>query len=198
MTSAAEAARVILTARDMRHQSGQLFAVPIANDLQADSKVIENAIQTAIDEAMTQGVKGKAVTPFILQRVNELTGGKSLETNVELVKNNAKVGAQIAHELTKLKQERKRPTQKSTTRVGPNSSRPVVIGGSNVDFTATSSTSVTNNGATYKGTVRNYNYNKATYGRKYFDLVNWVFKLTSIFIIYHCYADHFVFWRSRS
>jgi len=43
-----------------------------------------------------EGVKGKEITPFVLQRVNELTSGKSLEANIALVENNAKIGAQIA------------------------------------------------------------------------------------------------------
>jgi pseudouridine-5'-phosphate glycosidase len=52
-----------------------------------------------LQEAAQQGVSGKAVTPFLLARIKELTGGRSLVSNIALVKNNAKVGAQLAHAL---------------------------------------------------------------------------------------------------
>jgi len=57
---------------------------------------IETQIATAVADADAKGIGGKALTPFLLQRIFELTGGKSLETNIALVKNNARVAAEIA------------------------------------------------------------------------------------------------------
>jgi len=55
-----------------------------------------------LSEAKEQGVTGAKITPFLLKRVNELTAGESLASNVELIKNNAMVGAQIACALSAL------------------------------------------------------------------------------------------------
>jgi pseudouridine-5'-phosphate glycosidase len=56
-------------------------------------------IETALAEAHARGIAAKAVTPFLLQRIFELTGGRSLASNIELVLNNARLGAAIAREL---------------------------------------------------------------------------------------------------
>ena len=66
-----------------------------------DHEVINAAIDKAVAEANEQGVHGKAVTPFLLARVKELTGGDSLKTNIQLAYNNARAAAQIAVELAK-------------------------------------------------------------------------------------------------
>ena len=58
--------------------------------------VIDAAIEQALREADEQGIEGKATTPFLLARVSELTGGDSLESNIQLVLNNARLAAQIA------------------------------------------------------------------------------------------------------
>jgi pseudouridine-5'-phosphate glycosidase len=57
---------------------------------------MEAAIDRALNEAATCGITGKAITPFLLARVNELTGGDSLAANIELVLNNARLAAAIA------------------------------------------------------------------------------------------------------
>jgi pseudouridylate synthase len=57
---------------------------------------IDGIIAQALREAAAQGVKGKAVTPFLLARIKDLTGGRSLATNIALVKHNALVGARLA------------------------------------------------------------------------------------------------------
>ena len=67
-----------------------------------DPKVINNAIDKAISEANEAGIKGKETTPFLLAKVKELTGGDSLESNINLVYNNARLGAKIAVELAKI------------------------------------------------------------------------------------------------
>lgn len=68
---------------------------------------MEAAIQRALKEAEDQSIKGNDITPFLLQRIQELTGGRSLEANIALVKNNAAVGARIAAELCRLQQSQR-------------------------------------------------------------------------------------------
>ncbi|KAJ0021252.1 hypothetical protein Pint_30892 [Pistacia integerrima] len=84
--------------------SGILIAVPIPKEHTASGNLIESAIQTALGEARDKKITGNAETPFLLARVNELTGGVSLASNIALVKNNALVGAKIAAALSQLRQ----------------------------------------------------------------------------------------------
>jgi len=81
-----------------------LFAVPIPADKAADSALIKKGIEQALEEADQQKIAGALITPFMLKRVNELTGGESAASNVELIKNNAVVGARISKSLSQLKQ----------------------------------------------------------------------------------------------
>lgn len=83
-------------------RGGMLVTNPIPEKYSMDQRVINNAIDTAIKDAEEQGIKGKETTPFLLAKVKELTGGDSLESNIELVYNNARLGAQIAVELNKM------------------------------------------------------------------------------------------------
>ena len=62
---------------------------------------IDQITLQALAEADAQGIQGKAITPFLLSRIKELTGGQSLATNIALVKNNAIVGAELALALHK-------------------------------------------------------------------------------------------------
>ena len=73
-----------------------LFAVPIPEDKAGDSAVIKKSIDQALAEADEQNVSGAEITPFLLKRVAELSEGNSSDANVELIKNNATLGAQIA------------------------------------------------------------------------------------------------------
>ena len=66
-----------------------------------DQLVIDNAIKSALAKMDDLKIKGKDSTPFLLKTIVELTGGDSLESNIKLVLNNAKVGAQIARSLCK-------------------------------------------------------------------------------------------------
>lgn len=75
---------------------GQLVANPIPLDAEIPGAVMGPIIDTAISEAAAQGITGKAVTPFLLQRIYELTDGRSLDANIALVLNNARLAAQIA------------------------------------------------------------------------------------------------------
>ena len=97
--SASEAAQIIRTARQLRLNHGILIAVPVPAEHEIQPDVVNPAILQATEEADQQGISGKAITPFILGRVAELTNGKSMAANIALLRNNAKVAAQIAKEL---------------------------------------------------------------------------------------------------
>lgn len=75
---------------------GQLIANPIPQDAEIVRSEMEPVIQRALSDADTHGIIGKAVTPYLLQRIFELTEGRSLHANIALVLNNAVLAAQIA------------------------------------------------------------------------------------------------------
>jgi len=83
---------------------GQLIAnpIPVADEIPYDE--IAPIITHAIDVADAQGITGKALTPFLLDRIHQLTGGRSLEANISLVRNNARLAAKIANRITTLSQ----------------------------------------------------------------------------------------------
>ena len=82
---------------------GILVTNPIPAKYAMDEKVINKAIKQAQSEMEKKGIKGKDETPFLLARIVELTKGDSLDTNIQLVLNNAKLGAQIAKAYCALK-----------------------------------------------------------------------------------------------
>ena len=82
---------------------GMLIANPIPEAYAMPEDQMDHAIRKAIDTANANGVKGKALTPFLLDRIKTLTEGKSLEANIQLVLNNAKLGAEVAVALSALK-----------------------------------------------------------------------------------------------
>lgn len=104
MDSAAEIARAHATRQAMDLPGGQLIANPIPADDQIAAEALAPILAQAQAEADSQGVVGKAVTPFLLQRIFELTDGRSLKANIALVRNNARLAAEIAKELVTLKQ----------------------------------------------------------------------------------------------
>ncbi|WP_439122526.1 pseudouridine-5'-phosphate glycosidase [Marivita sp.] len=81
---------------------GQLVANPIPTDAEIPHAQIHPIITRATQDAEAHGISGKALTPYLLQRIFELTEGRSLDANIALVLNNARLGAQIAQELTSL------------------------------------------------------------------------------------------------
>lgn len=131
-----DAAKLIAGTLSLGLQSGVLVAVPIPEEHAAVGQLIEEAIQAAVTEASDKGVTGRDVTPFILQKVNEITKGKSLQANIALIHNNAKVGSQIACALSE--HMKNKQTRDGTHQHGKHSSDSdiVVIGGINVDFIA--------------------------------------------------------------
>ena len=85
----------------MKLKGGLLITNPIPKAYEMDSTLIHNAIEEALRQAETQHIKGKESTPFLLAKVKELTGGDSLDSNIQLVYNNAKLASQIAVEFYK-------------------------------------------------------------------------------------------------
>lgn len=99
--NAAEVADIMKNKEEFGLEGGILVTNPIPQEFEADKKEIDQAISKAILEAHEKKIEGKNITPFLLSRIAELTGGESLEANIHLVINNAKVGSEIAKEYIK-------------------------------------------------------------------------------------------------
>jgi len=97
--SAAEAAVAMNTKWAMGLQGGLVVAVPIPEEHALDRDEIDGVINDAIAEMQRQGITGKDTTPFLLASIAERTGGRSLEANIQLVINNARVAAKIAMQI---------------------------------------------------------------------------------------------------
>lgn len=98
-----EQAKFIRTKWALGMQGGVLISNPVPEENEIPAAQINQIIDAALKEATSQGIAGKQVTPYLLKRINELTQGASLKTNIALVKNNARVGAQLAVALSKQK-----------------------------------------------------------------------------------------------
>lgn len=94
-------AAIFQAQRDIGLKTGMLVTNPIPEQYAMDKAVIDKAIDQALAESHEQGIHGKETTPFLLARVAELTGGDSLESNIQLVLNNARVAAKTAVALCK-------------------------------------------------------------------------------------------------
>lgn len=81
---------------DLALNGSVLIANPVPAAYEMEPAIIEQYIVKALNEANKKGVKGKAVTPFLLQYIADNTQGESLEANIALIKNNAKIGAMVA------------------------------------------------------------------------------------------------------
>lgn len=113
LDTAEQCAKLLQANRQLELRSGVVIAVPIPHAEEAEAALIVKATEAALTELGPKGIKGKDVTPYLLQRVNELTDGHSLTSNIALVKNNCKVGSQIAVSLALLS---KTSSTSSTTR----------------------------------------------------------------------------------
>lgn len=91
-----EIAKAVKAKWDLGLKGGMIIGNPVPEESEIDSDLINDAIKKALKEAEDLGVKGKKVTPFLLSKIKDLTEGASLKTNIALVENNAKLGAQIA------------------------------------------------------------------------------------------------------
>jgi pseudouridine-5'-phosphate glycosidase len=97
-----EAAAIVQTQRRLGLPGGILVSVPAPREDALPREVVESAIEAALEAAASEGVHGRETTPYLLQRIAELTGGESIRANVALLRNNAAVAAQIAAALSYL------------------------------------------------------------------------------------------------
>ncbi|XP_010888082.2 pseudouridine-metabolizing bifunctional protein C1861.05 isoform X2 [Esox lucius] len=136
--NAEEAADLIAGTLSLGLQSGLLLAVPIPEEHAAVGEEIEDAIQAALAEARAKCIRGRDVTPFVLQKVNTLTRGKSLQANISLIHNNARVGSHIACALSERMLKKTLPELQFKEGEGnvDSQSKIIVVGGVNVDFIA--------------------------------------------------------------
>ena len=144
LESTLQIAKLIHNQRVLNIDTGIVVGVPIPCDGSGEGEKIDLVIEKALKEANDKCVVGKDITPFVLGRIRELTGGASLESNIRLVENNAQVGAQLAVDLAKLKssvglQKEDTPRVRVVSGADKNEKkkRPVVIGGSIFDIKAT-------------------------------------------------------------
>lgn len=91
-----EIAKLIRAKKDMGLKGGMLIACPIPAEYEIDFETMDLTIREALEECGEKGITGKRITPFLLDRIKELTEGRSLETNIHLILNNAAIGGEIA------------------------------------------------------------------------------------------------------
>ena len=102
MDTPKELAAAFKAKNDLGLRGGMVVANPIPEEYAMDADYISKSIAEAIDEANAKGIKGKDTTPFLLDKLEKITGGSSLKANIQLVYNNAKVATQIACELSRM------------------------------------------------------------------------------------------------
>ena len=98
----AELAKIFYVKQDCGLGGGMLVTNPIPEEYSMDAAVINKAIDDAVAEAQKLGIHGKETTPFLLAKIKDLTGGDSLDSNIQLVFNNARLAAKTAAELAAL------------------------------------------------------------------------------------------------
>lgn len=101
--STAEMAQIIKCKRENNLQGSILLNVPIPEEYAVPKEVIDKAINASLRKMARKGIKGKACTPYLLSAVVEYTKGKSLESNIKLILNNAAIGSEVAKEYCKIK-----------------------------------------------------------------------------------------------
>lgn len=100
--SETELAKAIKAKWDLQLKGGIVIGNPIPYEYEMNYEEINKAIKDALMEADNKGIKGKEATPFLLSKVKEITDGKSLDSNIQLVYNNARLAAKLSVELSKL------------------------------------------------------------------------------------------------
>jgi pseudouridine-5'-phosphate glycosidase len=101
--SPAQAAQAIHTKFELGIDGAMVIANPVPEAAALTSEEIDGVIESAIGEMNEQGISGKETTPYLLARIAELTGGRSLEANIALVLNNARIAAEIAVDIARLR-----------------------------------------------------------------------------------------------
>ena len=81
---------------ELEMQNAILLTVPVPKEFEIDSEKLEKILTDSMELADKQGIKGKETTPFLLSKMSELSEGETLKTNIELLKNNAKIATQVA------------------------------------------------------------------------------------------------------
>ena len=102
MKTAEEIASLMYSKWAMGLDGGVLVTNPIPEEFSMERSLIEDAISEAVKEADQLGIKGKAATPYLLAKIAAITEGQSLNSNIQLVYNNAKLASDIAIELNKM------------------------------------------------------------------------------------------------
>ena len=102
MDTPAEIAKAFYVKRALGLRGGMLVTNPIPEEYSMDADLINGAIAKAVAEAEEKGIHGKDTTPFLLAKIKEITGGSSLDSNIQLVFNNARLAATTACELSNL------------------------------------------------------------------------------------------------
>jgi len=100
-----EITEIFKTNESIGSNAGMIIANPIPEEFEIPYEVMAEYIDKAIEEALQMGIKGQQVTPFLLKRIVEITEGRSLKANIELVKNNVIIGSAIAGNLAGRKTE---------------------------------------------------------------------------------------------
>ncbi len=99
LDSPAEVADAWKAKLDMGLQGGMLVTNPVPEEYSMDADYINKCIDEALEDMKAEGIHGKQTTPYLLARISEITGGDSLDSNIQLVYNNAKLAAQVACEM---------------------------------------------------------------------------------------------------
>ena len=129
-----DAANILKAQKELNLQTGLLFAVAIPQKYALDPKEIELAICKVLENAKSNHVSGKNVTPFLLEELNKITHGQSLQANMALIENNANMAAEIAVNLGN-KHFQSFPSSNSTKCQLKSERNPIVIGGAVMDTT---------------------------------------------------------------
>jgi len=91
-----------ISSQDLSLKNGIIIACPVPENLQADKLVVKKAIEEALLKVKNEKIKGSDITPILLKEINKITDGKSCESNISLIINNATIGSRIALELSNL------------------------------------------------------------------------------------------------
>jgi pseudouridine-5'-phosphate glycosidase/pseudouridine kinase len=137
--------------------SGVVLCVPVPAADEADAQAIETATLQALKETADQRIAGRDITPHVLKRVTELTGGAALQANIKLVLNNARVGARVAVELNRVLHGPAAGTATASAAAGAVAQLPLgvaVVGGAVCDVIARPLRAPTNTGDKNRGTVQ--------------------------------------------
>ncbi|KAL6425190.1 hypothetical protein ACFW04_009446 [Cataglyphis niger] len=131
VSNAKKAADIVETQRALGINTGILFAVSIPEKYTLKPDIVDSAISEALERANAMNITGKQVTPFLLNELNNITRGQSLEANIALIENNAKIAAEIAVNLCE--KSRTSCVELAPVRSIISKQKPVVIGGAVLD-----------------------------------------------------------------